>query len=176
MLYPSARGLLYLLLALTLLAQRDSFLWVAGYTVEVLGIVHVLLGSRANANIAKLRTQMGGTRGVLAAYRALQPDGRLIGAFGLQMLANAASVKLRWRADQLCLLHMLDLDRDGLITEADLVHWLGTQGDGSAEDDAEDTSDDDDAEQGGEGTAARQTDEEAARAPPATELPSDASG
>ena len=33
---------------------------------------------------------------------------------------------LRWQFEQAALLHTLDLDRDGLVTEEDLVYWLGT--------------------------------------------------
>ena len=129
MMHPTARGVLYLLLSLTLLTQQAAALWAMGYCVELIGIIHVIVGSRVASKLSALRRALPDNRSVVMAFRAVSPDERPISGFGLKLLAQSAGVKLRWRIEQQAVLALFDLDRDGMITESDLLYWLGADED-----------------------------------------------
>lgn len=82
MMHPTARGVLYLLVSLTLLTQSDPVLWIMGYAVEAVGIMHVVLGSRVASKMAALRRKLTDNRSIRQAFRAVSPDDRPISGFG----------------------------------------------------------------------------------------------
>ncbi len=126
--HPSARGVLYLLLALALLAQDVPWLWPIGYIVEILGLVHVVVGARVSSRLAKLSKRLKHNRAVMAAHQNVSGgDGRPIGLFGLRLIAQSASVPLRFALDQTALFNTLDIDRDGGLSEGDLLYWFGSE-------------------------------------------------
>ena len=130
MMHPTARGTLYLLLSLALLtqdAEATPSLWIVGYVVEFIGILHVLVGARVASKVRALKKALPDNRAILAAYRAVSPDRLPISDFGLKLLCQSAGVKLSWRFEQVALVGLLDLDRDGSVTEEDLIYWLGAE-------------------------------------------------
>lgn len=122
LLHPTARGIVYLVVALTLLSQKKD----EGYLAEALGIVYVAVGTLVGNKLQKLRERLPDNAAILAAYRHVAADGRPLNVFSLRLLTQAAGVPLRWRVEQAALLATLDLDRDGFVTEEDLVYWLGS--------------------------------------------------
>ena len=127
LLHPTPRGTLYLVLALALLMQNPRFLWVVGFFVEAVGVYHIVIGTRLASNLHRLRRKLGRSRRqVVASYRSVMPDGAPMSAYGLKLLCQSAGMShaMRWEADRVALLGLLDLDRDGLVTESDLLYWL----------------------------------------------------
>ena len=127
MMHPTARGVLYLLVSLTLLSQQAPLLWTMGYVVEAIGMLHVIAGSQVASKLSALRRQFGDNRSIVSAFRAVSPDNQPISTFGVKLIAQSVGVKLRWRFEQHAVRAILDLDRDGKVVEADLLYWLGTE-------------------------------------------------
>ena len=62
---PAARGVLYILIALALLAHPATdhvWMWVFGYALELLGIAHLLAGGRVNRRLRQLRGRLPSAR------------------------------------------------------------------------------------------------------------------
>ena len=91
----------------------------------MLGFVYIFVGSRLSTKLTKLRQALPDNAAIVAAFRHVAPDGRPLNFFSLRLVAQAAGVPLRWQFEHAALLHTLDLDRDGLVTEDDLIYWLG---------------------------------------------------
>lgn len=130
LLHPTARGALYLLSALALLSQDLPYIWPLGYAVEVLGIVTLGAGVSVSAKLRAFRAHFTATRScsaeaaVVTSFGAVAQGGRPVGEWGLRMIAQAAGVPLRYSFERVALLNTLDLDRDGKLSELDLLYWL----------------------------------------------------
>lgn len=130
LLHPSARGALYILAALALLSLDLPWVWPLGYSVEILGIATVFAGARVSSKLKKFRSHYAHSSAsaelaVVAAFRTVSMSGsRPITEWGLKMLAQSAGVPLRYTFERVALLNTLDLDRDGKLTELDLLYWF----------------------------------------------------
>ena len=78
-----------------------------------------------------------------ASFRAVRTTSRAQ-AFGLRLLGQSVNLPARWKVDTLALLDTLDLDRDGAVSEAELVYWLCDEASLGAEVTAAANDDDDD--------------------------------
>jgi len=128
LLHHTARGALYLLLALALFAQAQggTSSWLAnlGYLLEALGIAHVLVGLRVSRTLRLLRKRLPTHRAAVGAFDAVAHGGASISRFQLCQLCQTYSVPLRFPIEQVALLNTMDLDRTGRISEAEFLFWL----------------------------------------------------
>eukprot|EP00900_Chrysochromulina_parva_P009286 jgi/Chrpa1/18359/Chrysochromulina_OHIO_Genome00017869-RA len=129
MMHPTARGVVYLVMALTLLSSWSD----SGYLLEVLAFLHLLVGYRVSSKLSALRRALPDQTSLLAAFRHAATDGEPLSRFGLkmmlQMMLQAAGVPVRFHFELTALMITLDLDRDGCVSEDDLLYWLGTSDD-----------------------------------------------
>ena len=141
LMHPTARGVVYLLFALSLLTQdattTSPYFWGLGIAVEALGFAYIFVGWRVNTTLRRLRKALPDRRQISAAFRAVSPDELPIRDFGLRLLCTGAGVPLRWRFEQEALLTLFDLDRDGAVTCDDLLYWLSADFDEATEEEEE---------------------------------------
>ena len=147
LLYGAARGALFLLAALALLAQDTDWLCPLAYATELVGLAYIILGTRTVTRIRQLQRKLRTVAAVRASFRAVAHDQPSLQAFGLRLLGQSVNLPARWKVDTLALLDTLDLDRDGAVSEAELVYWLcdeaslGAEVTAAANDDDDDDSD-----------------------------------
>ena len=147
LLYGAARGALFLLAALALLAQDTDWLCPLAYATELVGLAYIILGTRTVTRIRQLQRKLPTVAAVRASFRAVAHDQPSLQAFGLRLLGQSVNLPARWKVDTLALLDTLDLDRDGAVSEAELVYWLcdeaslGAEVTAAANDDDDDDSD-----------------------------------
>ena len=145
--YGAARGALFLLAALALLAQDTDWLCPLAYATELVGLAYIILGTRTVTRIRQLQRKLRTVAAVRASFRAVAHDQPSLQAFGLRLLGQSVNLPARWKVDTLALLDTLDLDRDGAVSEAELVYWLcdeaslGAEVTAAANDDDDDDSD-----------------------------------
>jgi len=97
------------------------------YLVEGLAIALILIGFRVDAKLRALRKQLPDRAAIVAAFLAVSPDGRPVSLFGLVLLMQSAGVPLGWRVEQLAMLGLFSLMRDGTVSESDLIFWLASR-------------------------------------------------
>jgi len=83
--------------------------------------------------LKELRAKLPTAAAVSTAFQEVAAGGRGLSAFGLRLFCQSAGVPLQSRWEQVALLTLLDLDRDGVVTEKELLYWMGTpsQADGA---------------------------------------------
>ena len=165
LLHPTPRGTLYLLLSLALLTQEPKFLWVVGFLVEAIGVYHIIIGTRVASRLALMRKKMNGSRRrIVTAYRSAMPDGSPLSEYGFKLFIQSIGMarNLKHEIDRIALVSLLDLDRDGYVTESDLLYWLRPD----EADEEEDDGDGEDEANGGEGGEAAAASAEAESPPP----------
>lgn len=126
LLHFSARGALYLLIALALLAQGGQSSWLAflGYLLELIGIVHIFVGLRVASRLRLLRRQLPTPQAARAAFQAVAHGRQSIGLYQLRLLCQTHAVPIGWQIEQHALLTTLDLDRTGKVLELELLFWM----------------------------------------------------
>ena len=132
LLHLTARGALYLLVALALLAQGGESAWLAflGYALEALGILHIFVGLRVASRLRLLRRKLPTPQAARDAFQAVAHGRSSIGLFQLRLLCQTHAVPLGWQIEQHALLTTLDLDRTGKVLELELLFWMSEGADG----------------------------------------------
>ena len=93
----------------------------------MIGILHLFAGSRVSIKMGRMRAQLADNAAVSAAFASASSHGRPLSLFGLKLLAQSLGVRIRYRFELVSLLNTLDIDRDGAVSEGDLIYWLGSQ-------------------------------------------------